>query len=140
MSLGDLVTRMVAFVRAGYPHGVPETDYIPLLALLRRRLTDDEVAAVAAQLAARGELNIDTADIGAAITRITDQLPSPADLDRVQRRLETIGWPVDPDHLADQDATAAARSSSSSLMCAVLGVRPLKLPATPHAPARSLRS
>jgi Protein of unknown function (DUF3349) len=97
MSLGDLVARMVAFVRAGYPQGVPETDYIPLLALLRRRLSDDEAAAVATQLAARGELNIDTADIGAAITRITDELPSPADLDRVQRRLETIGWPVDPD-------------------------------------------
>ena len=96
--MGDLVARMVAFVRAGYPQGVPETDYIPLLALLRRRLSDDEIAAVATQLAARGELNIDTADIGAAITRITDELPSPADLDRVQRRLEAIGWPVDPDH------------------------------------------
>ena len=96
--MGDLVARMVAFVRAGYPQGVPETDYIPLLALLRRRLSDDEAAAVATQLAARGELNIDTADIGAAITRITDELPSPADLDRVQRRLEAIGWPVDPDH------------------------------------------
>jgi hypothetical protein len=98
VGLGDLVARMVAFVRAGYPQGVPETDYIPLLALLRRRLSDDEIAAVATQLAARGELNIDTADIGVAITRITDELPSPADLDRVQRRLETIGWPVDPDH------------------------------------------
>jgi hypothetical protein len=98
MSLGDLVARIVAFVRAGYPQGVPKTDYIPLLALLPRRLSDDEVAAVATQLAARAELNIDTADIGAAITRITDELPSPADLDRVQRRLETIGWPVDPDH------------------------------------------
>src|SRR5260370_26305822 len=98
MSLGDLVTRMVAFVRAGYPHGVPETDYIPLLALLRRRLTDDEVAAVARDLAARGELNIDIADIGAPITRITDELPAPADLERVQLQLETIGWPVDPVH------------------------------------------
>ena len=56
MSLSDVVARMVAFVRAGYPHGVPETDYIPLLALLRRRLSDDQVAAVAAQLAGRGEL------------------------------------------------------------------------------------
>jgi Protein of unknown function (DUF3349) len=98
MSLGDLAARMVAFVRAGYPQGVPETDYIPLLALLRRQLSDDEAAAVATQLAARGELNIDSADIGAAITRITDELPSPADLDRVQRRLEAIGWPVDPHH------------------------------------------
>jgi hypothetical protein len=61
-------------------------------------LSEDEVVAVASELAARGELNIDTADIGAAITRITDELPSPADLDRVQRRLEAMGWPVDPDH------------------------------------------
>ena len=97
MGLGDLVARMVAFIRAGYPQGVPETDYVPLLALLRRRLSDDEVAAVATQLAARGEMNIDAADIGVAITRITDELPSQADLDRVQHRLETIGWPVDPD-------------------------------------------
>lgn len=97
MGLGDVVARMVAFVRAGYPQGVPETDYIPLLALLRRRLSDDEVAAVAKQLAARGDMNIDAADIGVAVTRITDEMPSPTDLERVQRRLETIGWPVDPD-------------------------------------------
>jgi hypothetical protein len=61
-------------------------------------LSDDEVAVMASELAARGELNIDVADIGAAITRITDELPSSDDLDRVQRRLEAIGWPVDPDH------------------------------------------
>jgi Protein of unknown function (DUF3349) len=97
VSLGDLVARIVAFVRAGYPQGVPETDYIPLLALLRRRLSDDEVAAVAAHLAGRGELHADTADIGTAITKITDELPSLADLDRVQRRLEAIGFPAEPD-------------------------------------------
>jgi hypothetical protein len=70
---------------------------MPLLALLRRRLSDDEVAAVATELAARGQLNIDVADIGAAITRITDEPPSPADLERVQRELEAIGWPLDRD-------------------------------------------
>ena len=96
MSLSDVVARMVAFVRAGYPQGVPATDYIPLLALLRRRLSDEEVTAVATQLAARGEMNIDSADIGAAIIRITDEIPSPADLERVQRRLDTIGWPTEP--------------------------------------------
>jgi Protein of unknown function (DUF3349) len=52
---------------------------------------------MARELVARGELNIDTADIGVAIMRITDELPSSDDLDRVQRRLEAIGWPVDPD-------------------------------------------
>ena len=97
VTLGDLVARIVAFIRAGYPHGVPQTDYIPLLALLRRRLSDDEVIAVAARLADRSELNIDIADIGAAITRITDDLPSEADIARVKRRLDAIGWPGDQD-------------------------------------------
>jgi hypothetical protein len=96
VDLGDLVDRFVGFVRAGYPQGVPETDYIPLLALLQRRLSDDEVAEVATHLASSGDLDIDVADIGAAITRITDELPSEDDLDRVRRRLEAIGWPVAP--------------------------------------------
>jgi Protein of unknown function (DUF3349) len=57
--------------------------------VLRRRLCDYEVAAAARDLAARGELelNIDIADIGAAIMRITDELPSTANLERVQRRI-----------------------------------------------------
>jgi Protein of unknown function (DUF3349) len=90
-SVGKLISTMVAFVRADYPRGVPETDYVPLLALLRRRLSDDEVTAVAADLAVRAELTLDIADIGVAITRITDELPSPADLERVQRRLAAVG-------------------------------------------------
>jgi Protein of unknown function (DUF3349) len=89
VSVSLSVDRFVAFIRAGYPQGVPQSDYRPLLALLRRRLCDDEIAELARELVARGELklNIDIADIGAAITRITDELPSAADLERVQRRL-----------------------------------------------------
>ena len=52
MALSDVVARVVAFLRAGYPHGVPATDYVPLIALLRRRLSDDEVV-VASELAAK---------------------------------------------------------------------------------------
>ncbi|GBG38187.1 DUF3349 domain-containing protein [Mycobacterium montefiorense] len=96
-NLGDLAARIVAFIRAGYPQGVPPTDHVPLLALLRRRLTNDEVTEVAIHLATSGELNVDVADIGAAITRVTDELPSLDDLDRVQRRLDAIGWPAEPD-------------------------------------------
>lgn len=47
INLADWVAKMAAFIRTGYPHRVPKTDYFPLLALLRRRLSDDEVAAVA---------------------------------------------------------------------------------------------
>jgi hypothetical protein len=91
LAAGAIARRVVVFFGVSCPHGVPETDYIPLLALRWRRLSDDEVAAVAAQLAARDEINLEAADIGVAITRITNELPSSSDLDRVQRRLETIG-------------------------------------------------
>ena len=84
----------MAFIRSGYTHGVPQTDYIPLLALLRRRLSDDEVAAVARELARQGTMPIDGTDIRVAVNKITDEMPSPADTDRVRRRLESAGWQV----------------------------------------------
>jgi hypothetical protein len=49
MALSDVLAQIVGFLRAGYPEGVPVGDYIPLVALLRRRLTDDEVIAVATE-------------------------------------------------------------------------------------------
>jgi hypothetical protein len=95
MALSDVVARVVGFLRAGYPHGVPGTDYVPLIALLRRRLSDDEVVAVASELAARGVLPIDAADIRVAVTKITDEMPSPDAVQRVQQRLRNGGWPID---------------------------------------------
>jgi hypothetical protein len=65
ISLLGVVAKVVGFIRAGYPEGAPPTGYVPLLALLRRRLSDDEVSAVAAELAARGDALIDGIDIGA---------------------------------------------------------------------------
>jgi hypothetical protein len=47
-----MVTTFDAVIRAGYPQGVPQDDYVPLLALLRRRLPDNAVAAVATHVAA----------------------------------------------------------------------------------------
>ena len=95
MALSDVVARVVAFLRAGYPRGVPATDYVPLIALLRRRLSDDEVVAVASELAARGVLPNDAADIRVAITKITDEMPSPEEVERVQQRLRSGGWSID---------------------------------------------
>jgi hypothetical protein len=90
LPLSGVVATFTAFIRAGYPQGVPQTDYIPLLALLRRRLADHEVAAVATHIARTGDLNVDIAAIGVAITQLTDELPSADDLERVQRRLAAI--------------------------------------------------
>jgi hypothetical protein len=96
MSLGDVAARVLAFIHAGYPEGVPPTDYYPLLALLRHRLTEDEVAMIAAQLAPGDESRVETGEIRVAITQLTAEAPSAEDLDRVRRRLETTGWAADP--------------------------------------------
>ncbi|MGY4712031.1 DUF3349 domain-containing protein [Mycolicibacterium sp. CBM1] len=87
------LTRIVAWIKAGYPDGVPHPDQVPLFALLRRRLAEDEVKAVASALVERG--GFDHIDIGVLITEITDALPSPEDIERVRDKLSAYGWPLD---------------------------------------------
>ena len=91
--MNRFLTSIVAWLRAGYPEGIPPTDYFPVLALLTRRLSNDEVKAVAHELMQQGDF--DDVDIGVLITQITDELPSPADVERVRERLAAKGWPLD---------------------------------------------
>ena len=91
--MNRFLNAIVSWLRAGYPDGVPPPDYMPVLALLSRRLTSDEVKAVASELMQRGD--VDQVDIGVAITQITDELPSSDDIERVRKRLAAKGWPLD---------------------------------------------
>lgn len=91
--MNAFLTKVVTWLRAGYPEGVPQKDYIPLLALLSRRLTTDEVKLVARELSGRPDF--DNVDIAAEIMRITDELPSAEDIERVRDRLAAKGWPLD---------------------------------------------
>ncbi len=91
--MNSFINKIVEWLRAGYPEGVPQNDYIPLLALLARRLTPDEVKLVAHELG--GRPYFDEIDIGAEIMRITDDLPAQADVERVRERLAVLGWPLD---------------------------------------------
>jgi hypothetical protein len=84
---------VVTWLRAGYPDGIPPTDYFPVLALLSRRLSNDEVKLVARELMQRGDF--DHVDIGVLITQLIDELPSQADVERVRERLAAKGWPLD---------------------------------------------
>jgi hypothetical protein len=101
------LAKIVAWIKAGYPEGVPGPDRVPLLALLRRRLSDDEVKAVVLELRSRAEATdpvpagVDPIDIGVLITQITDELPSPDDVERVRERLAAQGWPLDDPRDAD---------------------------------------
>lgn len=91
--MNSFIAKIVAWITAGYPEGVPGPDRVPLFALMRQRLTDDEVKAVTKELIDRGEF--DHVDIGVLITQLTDDLPAPADVERVRARLAAKGWPLD---------------------------------------------
>lgn len=90
----SLLNRVVAWLREGYPAGVPEQDYIALLALLRRRLTEEEVREVAREMAEEGLIPVDRADIGVEITKLTNEVPSPSDVQRVIDHLAFRGFPT----------------------------------------------
>jgi hypothetical protein len=95
----SVLSSVVDFLRIGYPEGVPQQDYMPLLALLKRQLTDDEVRTVAAQVL-DGEQPYEPDDINAAIRAITNEQPLHSDIARVAARLAAAGWPLAPLHEA----------------------------------------
>ncbi len=97
---GSYLGRIITWLRVGYPYGVPDHDYQPLLAILERRLTRGEVKKVAKALRRAGAAPAGPDDIAAAISDLTHSDASEADLQRVRARLTKKGWPVefpDPD-------------------------------------------
>jgi hypothetical protein len=93
MTLPRMVNSIVGFLRAGYPNGVPAQDYIPLLALLARRLSSEEVAEIADALAAEGD-PVSGEALHRAIRDVTHEPPRPADIARVSAHLAAGGWPL----------------------------------------------
>ncbi|MCV7077580.1 DUF3349 domain-containing protein [Mycobacterium szulgai] len=91
MALADWVSKIVAYFRAGYPSGMPLTGYVPIVALSRRRLADAEIVSVTEQLIAQGCWVIGNADVGVAISRLTQEMPALDDIERVHDRLDTLG-------------------------------------------------
>ncbi len=91
--MNGFLGKIVSWVTAGYPDGVPGPDRVPLFALLSLRLTNEEVKEVGQALLDRNEF--DQVDIGVVITQLTDELPSPEDIERVRLHLAINGWPLD---------------------------------------------
>lgn len=100
--MNGFLSSIVSWLRAGYPEGIPPTDTFAVLALLTRRLSNDEVKLVAHELMQRGDF--DNVDIGVAISKLTDELPSEEDIERVRTRLAAQGWPLDDER--DDEAHA----------------------------------
>jgi hypothetical protein len=99
MELPPVLKTIVDWLRAGYPEGVPDVDYLPLFALLGSELTNHDVNLIAEEL----ELSSDPQSaetIKKAIADVTNTKPSEADVNRVRARLAGAGWPLaKPHHL-----------------------------------------
>jgi hypothetical protein len=93
MALPPLLNKIVGWLRAGYPEGVPSVDYIPLFALLGSQLTDSEVKEIAEELASESDPASAQA-IREAIATVTHHQASEADVNRVRSKLAAGGWPL----------------------------------------------
>ncbi|ODT97776.1 MAG: hypothetical protein ABS81_29440 [Pseudonocardia sp. SCN 72-86] len=97
MPLPPFLQSIIDWVRAGYPEGLPQQDYLPLVALLGNQLTNDDVAAVAEHFAETGDAAT-ASSIRDAIGKVSHAVPTDEDIARVRARLAAGGWPLAPLH------------------------------------------
>jgi Protein of unknown function (DUF3349) len=91
----SVLENVLGWLHDGYPEGVPPKDYFPLLALLKRSLSEDEVVK-AAQTVLKGT-DADTVtddEIRTAIEEVTAKAPNPEEIHQVASRLASVGWPL----------------------------------------------
>jgi len=84
------------WLHQGYPHGVPQKDYFPLLALLKRTLSEEDVVKAAQTLLREGDSDtpVTSDQIQQAIREITEKEPNPEEIHQVASRLASVGWPL----------------------------------------------
>ncbi|KMO72805.1 uncharacterized protein DUF3349 [Mycobacterium sp. BK558] len=91
----NVLNNVLGWLHEGYPQGVPQTDYFPLLALLARTLSEEEVVKVAQTVLKRADSDTVTPEeIHAAIHLVTDKEPNPEEMHQVAARLASVGWPL----------------------------------------------
>src|ERR1700676_4911131 len=90
-----VLENVLAWLHEGYPDGVPPKDYFPLLALLKRSLTEDE-GVNAAQTVLKGTDSDTVTDdeIRRAIQEVTAKEPNPGGIRQVPMGLASVGWPL----------------------------------------------
>jgi Protein of unknown function (DUF3349) len=98
----SVLQRVLSWLTAGYPKGVPPTERYALIALLQRTLTGDEVqqvinALTAEQSPALEDGVISDDEIRDMITKVIEDAPSESDLRKVSSRLAAAGWPLEGD-------------------------------------------
>jgi hypothetical protein len=86
---------VLKWVHEGYPEGVPPKDYFPLLALLKRSLTEEQVIRAAQVILRNGDDSPVTIEqIMQTILEITEKEANPEEVHQVASRLASVGWPL----------------------------------------------
>lgn len=101
-----VISRVVTWLRAGYPEGVPTGDYVALLGVLRRRLREDEIQQIVETLAAQRSLGLTSDRVRELIREHSLQEPHDEDVHRVTALLAATGYPVDGDPQDPDGSTA----------------------------------
>jgi hypothetical protein len=88
------------WLHQGYPHGVPPKDYFPLLALLLRSLSEEEVVTAAATVLKESDFDspVTEAQIREAVRQVIEKDPNPEEVNQVAGRLASVGWPLENGH------------------------------------------
>ncbi len=91
----NVLDSVLGWLNEGYPDGVPPKDYFPLLALLKRSLSEDEVVKAAQSvLKSTDSDEVTEAEIRAAVQDVIDKEPNPEEIHQVASRLASVGWPL----------------------------------------------
>jgi hypothetical protein len=98
VALPALLQKILDWLHAGYPQGVPAQDYYPLLAFLARSLPPDEVCEVVSSIEAEHGTDHHTSveDVRAAIEAVTHSPALGNDVQRVEKHLRDLGWQLEP--------------------------------------------
>ena len=84
------------WLHKGYPDGVPQTDYDPLLALLARSLEEDDVvkASWAVLRDSHPDNPVTEDQIRQAVRDVIATEPNANEINQVAARLALVGWPL----------------------------------------------
>ena len=84
---------MLGWLHEGYPEGVPPKDYFPLLALLKRSLTEDEVVKAAQSILrdSDGDNPVTEDEIRDGHREVIEKEPNPEEIHQVAARLASVG-------------------------------------------------
>ncbi len=92
-----VLDNVLCWLREGYPNGVPPKDYFPLLALLKRSLSEEEVVKAAQSVLKKSDSDTVTEhEIRSAVEKVIEKEPNPEEIRQVAARLASVGWPLAP--------------------------------------------